>query len=201
MIFRVARALGIAPVEMVMEKKTEQFVAKLFRRTKETTPGVAEHAIDSIVAITNLNTTHPLAKALQVVTTEPPAARSWRVKKDRMHAELRRTQTEDRRRKKPKKGKTRVSREPEYNPLDDEEDNLMRGLVDPRWSAEMRKALLRWLIYRFPVEYKPTEQEEDQLEVIPGMNRLTEQEFSKLTELMERLVEKETTAWKQKNNR
>lgn len=75
------------------------------------------------------------------------------------------------------------------------QETFPRFLTDSKVDPALKRAMMRWTIYNFPVRYKTNREEDDELKNITRSNEISDAEYHKLIESTRVIFNKEQECW------
>lgn len=182
---RILLIFKLPTMRMEMEQRCLTRVETWSKRTVDERKKVAFHAQQSIQDIKKLQHDHPLQEALGQVckgdTAKKQIARQWK-------------QLEKESKGSNDSSSRHITGQDETNNPKDK-NRFPKFLADTELDPTLKRAMLRWTIYKFPVRYKPNIDERQALEEIKHTNQLSDTEYGLMVEKVKKLFNEEQEWW------
>lgn len=193
---RLQLALVLPTIQMDLDTLMANRVDSWLERRTSTNEKVSYHANKSLHNITCLHEDHPLRKELNSRT--PSLRESLEARKSKSWADL----LSASRGAANNSGKRQILAQSIVVNIGTENKVVGESILyDGDVAQEVKKTALRWTIYRFPVNYVPTEAEDNLLKQVPSWAHQPEEGKKNIKEALFNVYNSEQKCWKRRTIR
>lgn len=168
-----------------MDKRCVTGVESWSKNSTNGNTKVAWHSEQSIRDIKKLQIDHPLQVTLRHVESGGTAYKMREEKWKQLEEQI-------------KSNNESTIRNPcthRNNETANKSQHFPRFLTDSKLDPALKRSMLRWLIYKFPVRCQPTTEEKTVMEMIKDTDRLTEEQYRYMVETIRVVFNAEQERW------
>lgn len=181
---RLLLVLRIPKLEMEIEYRCRNRVESRLERSKHDTPKIAARESQLLEDISSLQPDQPLNTALGQVKSGVSDA-------DLKASQWKKLEQESVGANSSKSRHIKSERKVGHREI----HTFPKFLRDPKLTPPMKRAMLRWSVYRFPVRYKPTSEEARTLHQITNTDDLGDEEYMNFVEQIRLIFNAEQELW------